>query len=438
MLGENEYRVFWIVFMANGGIYYWRPLLPQLKRLGVELDQRMQQAWDSCASKFVTETQLLTALLKLNTRGLECLPNNWMEVGESIKSDFNMRMTPLNPFAEIDMCHSYYAEIAARFDFPIWMRTIELAGKAKTITCSHFCRAISDTFLNPWQGEPANIPPLIKFLSICNNEPQTLHTSMFERIPEILKEMPRSCIVVEGLGHVPVEPDDFQYALCIEQGEIVFRAMSVLGDFSMKASDDSIIGSRGLLTHLKERFGAFTPDEIAELEKMIRNPKATEKDFQRFFEAHQHFFRRWDYREVFPQVYLSRREQGPLIPDFILTNPQIQQATIVELKLPKPKLIRRQQNRERFADAIMEARSQLLEYRDWFEEKVNRESLASKIKMEIFRPNLAVVVGRSADFKCGIDRQKLAARTDDIEVCTYDDIVAYAKQRMILMGNRVS
>jgi len=98
---------------------YWRPLLPQLRRLGIELDQRMQQAWEMCASRFVTELHLLTALLKLNAHGLECLPDNWLKVGESIKSDFNMRMSTLNPFAEVDRCHPYHAEIAARFNFPI-------------------------------------------------------------------------------------------------------------------------------------------------------------------------------------------------------------------------------------------------------------------------------------------------------------------------------
>jgi len=130
-------------------------------------------------------------------------------------------------------------------------------------------------------------------------------------------------------------------------------------------------------------------------------------------------------------VYLVRSDQGPLIPDFILTNPDIQQATIVDLKLPKPKLIRRQKNRERFSAAVMEARAQLLEYRDWFEQKTNRERLAAKVGMELFRPRLAAVIGRSADFTCAIDRQKLAAATPDIEVVTYDDIVTYAKRRLI-------
>jgi len=417
--------------MANGGIYYWRPLLPQLERLGIEMDQRLQQAWEMCASSFVTEIQLLTALLKINARGLECLPKNWLEVGEGIKKDTNLYWSVLNPFSEVNRCHPQYAEIAARFDFPIWMRATEFAGKSKTITSHNFCCAIADTLLKPWQGEVANLPPLIEFLGICHSERSKHETSMFDGAPRILEDMPQTRRIIEALGQVPSDPDDFQYVLCIEKGEIVFRAISVLGDFPMRASDGDIIGNRGLLTHFKEKFGIFTPDEIAELEEMIRNPKASEKDFQKFFESHTHFFRRWDYREVYPQVYLSRHEQGPLVPDFILTNPEMQKAMVMELKLPKPKLIRHKRNRDRFADAVMEARSQLLEYRDWFEEKANRENLAAKVKMEIFRPHLAVVVGRSADFKCGIDRQRLAAQTDDIEVLTYDDIAAYAKRRLL-------
>lgn len=411
-------------------IDYWRPLLPQLSRLGIELDQRMRQAWEISASEFVTEVDLLTALLRLNTRGLDCLPETWLPVVDILEKDRSQFRGDRSPQA---------AEIAARLDFPFWMRTIELLGRGSTITCNHFFRAISETLLTPWQGPVANTPEIVRFLGTCCNE-RSEHeaTALFAEVPRMLQDMPQSRRVIEALGQVPPEPDDFQYVLCIEKGEIAFRATSLLADFPMSVSDGSIIGNRGLLTHLKERFGVFTPDEIAELEEMIRNPKSIERDFQKFFESHQHFFRRWDYREVYPQVYLSRHEQGSLVPDFILTNPEIQQATIVELKLPKPKLIRRQQNRVRFADAVMEARSQLLEYRDWFEEKGNREKLVGKVSMEIFRPRLAVVIGRSADFKCAIDRQKLAARTSDIDVVTYDDIVACARRRMVSIGSRTS
>jgi hypothetical protein len=58
----------------------------------------MQQAWDACASDFVTETRLLTSLLKLNARGLECLPDNWLKVGARIRSDRNMHWSVLGDF----------------------------------------------------------------------------------------------------------------------------------------------------------------------------------------------------------------------------------------------------------------------------------------------------------------------------------------------------
>lgn len=411
-------------------INYWRPLLPQLNHRGIELDQRMRQAWEISASEFVTEVDLLTALLRLNTRGLDCLPETWLPVVDIPGKDMSQFRGDRRPQA---------AEIAARFDFPFWMRTIELLGQGNTITCNHFFRAISDTLLIPWQGPVANTPPIIRILgSSCNECSEHEATDEFTDVPRMLLDMPESRRVIEALGQVQPEPDDFQYALCIEKGEIVFRATSLLADFPIRVSDGSIIGNRGLLTHLKERFGVFTPDEIVELEDLLRNPKSIERDFQKFFESHPHFFRRWDYREVYAQAYLARDEEGPLIPDFILTNPEIQEATIVELKLPKPKLIRRQQNRDRFADAVMEARAQLLEYRDWFEDKRNREKLIRNVDMEIFRPRLAVVIGRSTDFRCAIDRQKLAARTPDIDVVTYDDVVDCARRRMVSIGSRES
>jgi hypothetical protein len=256
----------------------------------------------------------------------------------------------------------------------------------------------------------------------------------FGGIPQMLQDMPQSRRVIEALGQVPPEPDDFQYALCHEEGGIVFRAASILGDYAIGDAGPAAIAGRGLLTHLKKQFGAFTPDEIAELEEMIRNPKAKERDLQAFYEKHPHFFRRWDYREVHPQVYLVREGQGPLVPDFILTNPEVQQAMVVELKLPKPKVVRRQENRDRFASAIEEARAQLLEYRDWFRETPNRQRLMADLRMEVYEPRLAVIIGRSADFRCGIERQKLMARNPDVEIVTHDDMLSYARDRLIMIG----
>jgi len=155
------------------------------------------------------------------------------------------------------------------------------------------------------------------------------------------------------------------------------------------------------------------------LDALINNVKAKEDDFQRFFERHPHFFRKWDFREVYSHVYLTREDDGPLVPDFILTNVAAQDAAIVDLKLAarlrKP-LVRRQPNRVRFADAIMEARAQLLEYRDWFDAPDNRKRLKDRVGMEIYRPRLMTIIGRASEFADGLERQRLRDQLKDIEI----------------------
>ena len=162
----------------------------------------------------------------------------------------------------------------------------------------------------------------------------------------------------------------------------------MLNDYVQLSDSGLLVPQRALLTHFKDQFGGFTDDEIDELELLINSPKATERDFQVFFENHPHFFRRWDHREVHPQVYLCREGDHDLIPDFILTDRELQRAAIVDLKLPSPTLIRRQRNRDRFGAAIMEAKAQLQSYRDYFDERDNREALREKVGMSIFRPRL--------------------------------------------------
>ena len=122
----------------------------------------------------------------------------------------------------------------------------------------------------------------------------------------------------------------------------------------------------------------------------------------------------WDFREVFPQVYLTREDAGPLLPDFLLLDRDLNKATLLDLKLPSAKTVVDKPNRERFSALVDEARSQLLEYRDWFEDAHNRATIKDRFGMEIYRPRLGVVIGSSAEFESSFQRQKLASRYPDI------------------------
>lgn len=228
--------------------------------------------------------------------------------------------------------------------------------------------------------------------------------------------------------------EDFQYILTLEEERMAFRIISTLDDY-VQASDSGLwVPQRVLLTHFGD-YGLFTIDEIKELEELINHPRTGEAEFQKFFERHPHFLRRWDHRGIYPHVYLTRERDGPLIPDFILTNREAAEATILELKRAtlKKKLIRHQDNRRRFADAVMEARAQLLEYQDWFDIPENRMKIKSLVGMEIYRPRLMVIIGRVSEFQDEIERQKLRDRNKDIEIVTYDDILRYAQQRRVII-----
>lgn len=194
--------------------------------------------------------------------------------------------------------------------------------------------------------------------------------------------------------------------------------------------DSGILVPRNSALEFRE-LGLFTSDELAELHELIASPIAREADLQAFLQRHPQFLQNWGHPHVFPQVQLPREHRGVLIPDFLLCNSQDHKAAIVDLKLPSARLVRRQKNRDRWSGAIHEARTQLLRYRDWFEESANRKSLAETVGMEVYRPSLAVLVGRGAEFRDAFERQQLAADMPEIEVVTYDELINWAAQRTI-------
>ena len=228
--------------------------------------------------------------------------------------------------------------------------------------------------------------------------------------------------------------DDFQYVFSLEEDRISFRIVSTIDDYICKGDSGLLIPNRALLTNLCN-IGLFTINQVGEFEDLINNSKASENDIQKFFEKNPHFLYRWDHRNIFPHIYLTKYDDGPLIPDFILTNVETQDAAILELKksiLPKNKsFIRNQKNRIRFADIVQEACAQLRTYKKWFDISKNRKMLKEFVGMEIYSPRLMVVVGRSNEFRDEVERASLRSSIPDVEIVTYDDIYSYAKKRMV-------
>ncbi|MFE9429675.1 Shedu anti-phage system protein SduA domain-containing protein [Streptomyces sp. NPDC006640] len=169
---------------------------------------------------------------------------------------------------------------------------------------------------------------------------------------------------------------------------------------------------------------------VQELEDLINSPQVLERDLQQFFEQNPEFLCGDAYEEARPHVVLQREGNGPLIPDFAL-KPSNSNALcdLLELKLPKARLLRISKNRVRLTSAIMEACAQLREYQSYFEDHEKRISVERMYGLRFFRPRMMVLIGKRSDYEATALRN---AETDvpNLQIVTYDDILERARSRM--------
>lgn len=387
----------------------WPNLWALLRKLPSEPDQRMLAALKMCPmDRSLHDIHIFRALFRLNPAFVrhpygvvffeELMNSN--DPGESIAIDG----TPLGGTVVPSMEES----LRSAADTGVLNTNSFVAGWAK--------QALRNG------GSPSRRSHLIHLLM---GEADTPEGGIYD-VPELER-------FLMAMSALPPFPDDIEYTVALEDKRIVFRPVSVLNDYVQRNDSGLLVPQRALIVHHARQFGSFTLDQIDELEDLLNSNLSRETDFQEFFDRYPHFLRRWDHREIHPQVYLSREADGPLVPDFILTDKELQKALILDLKMPTAKLVVRQKNRDRFGAAIMEARTQLHEYRDWFEDRSNREKAKELLGMQVYRPRLAVIIGRSSEFTDELDRQKLNSRESDIEVVTYDDIAEYARRRLVMI-----
>lgn len=164
---------------------------------------------------------------------------------------------------------------------------------------------------------------------------------------------------------------------------------------------------------------------IFAFERLINEPKTTEAELQRFFEGHPEFLFPGMSMNVNSRVVLTQEGGHQLVPDFILTNAQTGYACIVELKSPSLRTMTRSPYRNRLTAAVLEASSQLQQYRTWFDRAENRRLIHSRLGVEVHRPVLVLVIGRSTEVNTVLRTEGEMA---GITILTYDYLVERAKQ----------
>ncbi len=170
-------------------------------------------------------------------------------------------------------------------------------------------------------------------------------------------------------------------------------------------------------------------EAIEELEFLLNNPRAKEKDYQDFFERNPKLILNDEYKKAHAHITLAG-EESPLIPDFLL-EPWDQNALvdILDLKLPTTNIFVLKKSRMRYSAAVMEACAQLREYNQYFDDKENRQRIYREYGLLAFKPKMIVIIGRRGDVD-PIAVRKIQSDVPQLVLRTYDDILERAKVRL--------
>jgi len=172
---------------------------------------------------------------------------------------------------------------------------------------------------------------------------------------------------------------------------------------------------------------------VEEFEYLLNNPRTKECAYQAFFENHPDFILNDEYKKAYPHLTLER-DEGPLIPDFLLE--PIEESSLIDvldLKLPTTNIYVLKKNRMRFSSAVMEAVAQLREYQMFFDEKENRERIRNKYGLLAYRPKMIVIIGRRGNID-PISERKIQSDFPQLILRTYDEVLLRAKKKIGEIG----
>lgn len=172
---------------------------------------------------------------------------------------------------------------------------------------------------------------------------------------------------------------------------------------------------------------------VEELESLVNDPKAKEKDFQEFFERYPDFILNDEYKKAHPHIVLAKNDAESFIPDFVLEPiDQSSLSDLLELKLPSAQIFVLEKKRMRFSAAVLEACAQLREYSLFFDEENNRRRVQAQYGLLAFKPKMFVIIGRRGDVS-PIDVRKIESDIPNIKLRTYDDIITRVKTKVDAM-----
>jgi hypothetical protein len=226
---------------------------------------------------------------------------------------------------------------------------------------------------------------------------------------------PSSYYFIAREGHVSVTP-------VIEHG-IFLASNTKLNDKSRTSGLCTVVTSA-----LSSENSRGAPG-LSELKALIDSTSTKEQDLQVFFETNPQFLLGLDdrYCDIRPHVCLLDSRGERLIPDFMARVEDSNIWDVIELKLPQHSLMTRNKREAKPSAAAARGIMELLQYRDFFSVRQNRDKVKNRFEIAPYEPCLVLVIGRG---QAGERYEWQSARTGFpcAKIVSYDYLFERAKQ----------
>ncbi len=231
-----------------------------------------------------------------------------------------------------------------------------------------------------------------------------------------------------------IDPDssDWQFAFWWDSRRVRITPVGTFGAHNIQLGGQDgkqCFPARGnVLDPRSDDSYAITSSGIEELEWLV-NSNANESAFQNFFQNNPLFLLGMEYKNLYPQLILEH-DDGKLIPDFFLEYLDGGFLDILDLKRPSARIAKFPKNRQGLTAAVHESVNQLRTYRNWFDDRSNRQSFRKRYPgLDAYKPRIIVVMGRTSDFQSKVLRQMLKEDIPSFtQLWTYDDVLNRARR----------
>jgi hypothetical protein len=224
--------------------------------------------------------------------------------------------------------------------------------------------------------------------------------------------------------------DDLGFLVKYENGRL--RLGPALGakknlenDYYNGLADQTRANKSGFVTIDRDLYGIQY--EVEQLEFLINGKKTKEADLQKFFEENPHFLASHRQAVPLPHPRFPINASESLIPDFLM-RPAVgfqrdSRWEVLDLKMPRVRLLSGKGNRVQFAHEVTKAITQLKDYADFFRNPSNEEIITKVLAHHLRFPKLAVLIGRLPEGG-GVEALELAqSREPAVRIITYDEIL---------------